>query len=139
GTGEPVVPGVVGTHRAGPRSGYGAACGAAGRNGSTASGTPAEPAPGGKGLTPLPRRVPRTSLVAELCDEAPAAIEEDGLDDFTPERAASSLAGFQRGTLRAREDEAAASHGPPCDSADSVAHAPVPVASSEPAPPPADR
>ncbi|MFD6190657.1 nitrate- and nitrite sensing domain-containing protein [Streptomyces sp. NPDC060275] len=64
------------------------------------------------GLTPLPRRVPQTSLAAELRDENPGG-RRDGSDDtagddyadFTAERAASSLAGFQRGTLRAQTDE----------------------------------
>ncbi|WP_328354468.1 nitrate- and nitrite sensing domain-containing protein [Streptomyces sp. NBC_00445] len=58
------------------------------------------------GLTPLPRRVPQTSLAAELREEAPAAEENGHADDFTAERAAASLAGFQRGTLRARDDGA---------------------------------
>ncbi|MDO0937471.1 nitrate- and nitrite sensing domain-containing protein [Streptomyces sp. DG2A-72] len=58
------------------------------------------------GLTPLPRRVPQTSLAAELREEAPAAEENGHADDFTAEQAASSLAGFQRGTLRARDDGA---------------------------------
>ncbi|KUO12768.1 nitrate- and nitrite sensing domain-containing protein [Streptomyces sp. DSM 15324] len=57
------------------------------------------------GLRPLPQRVPQTSLAAELREEAPTC-EEDGFpDDFTAERAASSLAGFQRGTLQARDHE----------------------------------
>ncbi|MFE0946227.1 sensor histidine kinase [Streptomyces mutabilis] len=63
------------------------------------------------GLAPLPRRVPQTSLAAELRDEAPVT-GQDGPDaareeyaDFTAERAASSLAGFQRGTLRAQADD----------------------------------
>ncbi|MEU0033233.1 nitrate- and nitrite sensing domain-containing protein [Streptomyces sp. NPDC006333] len=61
------------------------------------------------GLTPLPRRVPQTSLATELREDAGPADtggqDADGftdLTDFTAERAASSLAGFQRGTLRAR-------------------------------------
>ncbi|MET9191221.1 histidine kinase, partial [Streptomyces tendae] len=64
--------------------------------------------PGRGGLAPLPRRVPQTSLAAELRDEDPggrrdgsADSSDDGYGDFTAERAASSLAGFQRGTLRA--------------------------------------
>ncbi|MFE9771819.1 nitrate- and nitrite sensing domain-containing protein [Streptomyces sp. NPDC005931] len=58
------------------------------------------------GLAPLPRRVPQTSLAAELREE-PAPDPGDGTpDDFTAERAASSLAGFQRGTLRARDADA---------------------------------
>ncbi len=64
---------------------------------------PAPPARLG-GLTPLPRRVPQTSLAAELREETPS-IEEDGCtDDFTAERAASSLSCFQRGTLQARDE-----------------------------------
>ncbi|MGZ3102177.1 sensor histidine kinase [Streptomyces sp. H72] len=64
------------------------------------------------GLVPLPRRVPQTSLAAELRDEGPAAGPDgpdaagDGYADFTAERAASSLAGFQRGTLRAQAADA---------------------------------
>ncbi|MEV1065041.1 nitrate- and nitrite sensing domain-containing protein [Streptomyces sp. NPDC050263] len=59
------------------------------------------------GLVPLPRRIPQTSLATELREDATSAArgEEDGYpDDFTAERAASSLAGFQRGTLRAHAD-----------------------------------
>lgn len=63
------------------------------------------------GFAPLPRRVPQTSLAAELREEAVAA-EPDGLDDeFTAERAASSLAGFQRGTLQARDEDAEERYG----------------------------
>ncbi|WP_328432232.1 nitrate- and nitrite sensing domain-containing protein [Streptomyces sp. NBC_00453] len=59
-----------------------------------------------EGVTPLPRRVPQTSLAAELREE-PAGDEHDGhAEEFTAERAAASLAGFQRGTLRARDDDA---------------------------------
>ncbi|MFC8101382.1 nitrate- and nitrite sensing domain-containing protein [Streptomyces sp. NPDC057363] len=64
------------------------------------------------GPAPLPRRVPQTSLAAELRDED-AGAGQDGPDavpddypDFTAERAASSLAGFQRGTLRAQAADA---------------------------------
>ncbi|GED89620.1 nitrate- and nitrite sensing domain-containing protein [Streptomyces sp. 6-11-2] len=57
------------------------------------------------GLSPLPRRVPQTSLAAELRGEAVPVVEDDPLDDFTAERAASSLAGFQRGTREARHDD----------------------------------
>ncbi|MFF6780581.1 nitrate- and nitrite sensing domain-containing protein [Streptomyces sp. NPDC012510] len=57
------------------------------------------------GLMPLPRRIPQTSLAAELMEEVPDP-DGDALDDFTAERAASSLAGFQRGTLQARDDDA---------------------------------
>ncbi|EGX55868.1 large secreted protein [Streptomyces zinciresistens K42] len=65
---------------------------------------PASAGPGG-GLTPLPRRVPQTSLVAELRADGPPVEDEDPGEDFTADRAASSLAGFQRGTLQARDDE----------------------------------
>lgn len=64
------------------------------------------------GLAPLPRRVPQTSLVLELREEAPPA-GETGDDDFTAERAASSLGGFQRGTLRARDEDAEPPAEPP--------------------------
>ncbi|MFF4210301.1 nitrate- and nitrite sensing domain-containing protein [Streptomyces sp. NPDC001796] len=56
------------------------------------------------GLPPLPRRVPQSSLAAELLEEAAPAEGDGTLDEFTAERAASSLAGFQRGTLRARDE-----------------------------------
>ncbi|MFB7501686.1 nitrate- and nitrite sensing domain-containing protein [Streptomyces sp. NPDC056161] len=71
----------------------------------------AQDTPGG--LTPLPRRVPQTSLVLELREEAPPAEGNGGLDDFTAERAASSLGGFQRGTLQARADGAEPPAPPP--------------------------
>ncbi|MDQ0937442.1 sensor histidine kinase [Streptomyces turgidiscabies] len=59
------------------------------------------------GLTPLPRRVPQTSLAAELLEDVePDSLAEDALDEFSAERAASSLAGFQRGTRQARDDDA---------------------------------
>lgn len=79
------------------------------------------------GLTPLPRRVPQTSLASELREEAGPVEEDLELEDFTAERAASSLAGFQRGTFQARDsvdddapsqydrEEAAASPNPPAD------------------------
>ncbi|MFE7447259.1 nitrate- and nitrite sensing domain-containing protein [Streptomyces chartreusis] len=64
------------------------------------------------GLSPLPRRVPQTSLAAELREES-APAEHNGHDeDFTAEQAASSLAGFQRGTLRARDDDGAGAPEP---------------------------
>ncbi|MFJ9753508.1 nitrate- and nitrite sensing domain-containing protein [Streptomyces sp. NPDC101149] len=53
---------------------------------------------------PLPRRVPQTSLAAELREDAGPAEEDAGRDEFTADRAASSLAGFQRGTSLARDD-----------------------------------
>ncbi|WP_405670519.1 nitrate- and nitrite sensing domain-containing protein [Streptomyces sp. NBC_01530] len=59
-----------------------------------------------EGVAPLPRRVPQTSLAVELREE-PAGDEHNGhAEEFTAERAAASLAGFQRGTLRARDDDA---------------------------------
>ncbi|GAA1007791.1 sensor histidine kinase [Streptomyces thermogriseus] len=63
--------------------------------------------PRSDGLAPLPRRIPQTSLAAELREEPPpvdAHSPDDG-EDFTAERAASSLAGFQRGTRRARDED----------------------------------
>ncbi|MEU1519355.1 nitrate- and nitrite sensing domain-containing protein [Streptomyces sp. NPDC005811] len=72
------------------------------------------------GLRPLPQRVPQTSLAAELREEAPPC-EEDGFpDDFTAERAASSLAGFQRGTLQARDHEDADADDADADADDAV-------------------
>ncbi|MFE5186221.1 nitrate- and nitrite sensing domain-containing protein [Streptomyces sp. NPDC056628] len=57
-------------------------------------------------LTPLPRRVRRAAPAAGPRDGAPPADEDgSGDDDFTAERAASSLGGFQRGTLRARAED----------------------------------
>ncbi|MFG2511159.1 nitrate- and nitrite sensing domain-containing protein [Streptomyces sp. NPDC048584] len=90
-----------------------------------------EPAPRKDGLIPLPRRVPQTSLAAELReDSAPDA--DDGVADFTAEHAASSLAGFQRGTSQARDDDT--------DDADgTAAPAHVPAAPDELPTPPADR
>ncbi|GGS37703.1 sensor histidine kinase [Streptomyces violaceus] len=64
--------------------------------------------PRGDGLAPLPRRVPQTSLVEELREESAPDGDDGSLDDFTAEAAASSLAGFQRGTLRARDEDPAA-------------------------------
>ncbi|MER5220725.1 sensor histidine kinase [Streptomyces flaveus] len=55
-------------------------------------------------LAPLPRRVPQTSLATELLEDSVPARADDPLEDFDAERAASSLSGFQRGTLRARDD-----------------------------------
>ncbi|MFF6981388.1 nitrate- and nitrite sensing domain-containing protein [Streptomyces sp. NPDC008343] len=64
-------------------------------------------------LVPLPRRVPHTSLAAELRAEAASAAEDparesaaepaDGSTEFSADAAGTSLAGFQRGTLRARD------------------------------------
>ncbi|MFF8018600.1 nitrate- and nitrite sensing domain-containing protein [Streptomyces sp. NPDC007929] len=66
------------------------------------------------GPAPLPRRVPQTSLAAELrvgaaaADTAgePGAEAGDGTAEFSAEDASASLAGFQRGTLRARDSAA---------------------------------
>ncbi|MFC8364947.1 nitrate- and nitrite sensing domain-containing protein [Streptomyces griseorubiginosus] len=67
---------------------------------------PAVAVPRADGLAPLPRRVPQTSLAVELREEAPVAdAEECDTEDFTAEHAASSLAGFQRGTRRARDED----------------------------------
>ena len=66
----------------------------------------AEPVERPDGLTPLPRRVPQTSLAVELREEAPGEEPDGDTDEFTAEQAASSLACFQRGTLRARDDDA---------------------------------
>jgi signal transduction histidine kinase len=86
------------------------------------------------GLAPLPRRVPQTSLVEELREESAPAEDDGSPDDFTAEAAASSLADFQRGTLRARDDDAE----PPYDE---DAASPPRQAAADPVPstPPADR
>ncbi len=88
------------------------------------------PAPRADGLTPLPRRVPQTSLAAELREDPVPDTAEDPCADFTAERAASSLAGFQRGTSRARDDDTGGPGGT------GPAHVPAPA--EQPAPP-ADR
>ncbi|MFD8267634.1 hypothetical protein [Streptomyces althioticus] len=104
----------------------------------TASATPHEPAapePNGSGaarkggLAPLPRRVPQTSLAAELLEEPSA---EDPCDDeFTAEHAASSLACFQQGTLRARDTVGdAPEDGPPRVPAPASGH-PTPTADAD--------
>ncbi|MEV4788383.1 nitrate- and nitrite sensing domain-containing protein [Streptomyces tuirus] len=102
----------------------------------TASAAPSaarEVVPRGDGLAPLPRRVPQTSLVEELREEPAPAEDAGSLDDFSAEAAASSLAGFQRGTLRARDDDAE----PPHD--EEVAAVPRQAAGPVPSTPPADR
>jgi hypothetical protein len=92
--------------------------------------------------------VPQTSLVLELREES-ASAEEDGFldsfpDDFTAERAASSLAGFQRGTLKARDEEGEpqydqAEKDPQYDQAEETApqdpEVDVPATAELPAPP----
>ncbi|MEV3968677.1 nitrate- and nitrite sensing domain-containing protein [Streptomyces sp. NPDC050698] len=103
----------------------------------TASAAPSaarEVVPRRDGLTPLPRRVPQTSLVEELREEPAPAAGHGAYDDFTAEAAASSLAGFQRGTLRARDDDAEPPH-------DAQAAAVPRQAAADPVPstPPADR
>ncbi|WP_406724832.1 nitrate- and nitrite sensing domain-containing protein [Streptomyces sp. GD-15H] len=110
---------------------------------------PATAAPASRpdGLTPLPRRVPQTSLAAELREEAAVSVTEHDSDDFTAEHAASSLAGFQRGTSQAREesDDARADDdaAPPAAGHDTTASsgvsAEVPAGSRELPNPPADR
>ncbi|WP_309059206.1 nitrate- and nitrite sensing domain-containing protein [Streptomyces sp.] len=87
------------------------------------------------GLAPLPRRVPQTSLAAELREEPAPAAEDGSGDDFTAERAASSLAGFQRGTLRARDDDGAGDAedaGPPPHGAEDGTAAPAPAPAASP-------
>ena len=76
-------------------------------SGDTSSEKPAAapPAPRSDGLAPLPRRVPQTSLAVELRDDAPGAGADDCAEEFTADHAASSLAGFQRGTQRARDED----------------------------------
>ncbi|MFD5579628.1 histidine kinase, partial [Streptomyces pseudogriseolus] len=81
------------------------------------------------GLAPLPRRVPQTSLAAELLEDPAAADPHD--DEFTAEHAASSLAGFQQGTFRARDavgDEP--QDGPPRVPAPASGH-PTPTADAD--------
>ena len=67
-------------------------------------------------------------------EESGPAEHDGSLDDFTAEAAASSLAGFQRGTLRARDDEAEPPHDEEAPTVPrQAAGAPVPST------PPADR
>ncbi|MGC3000880.1 histidine kinase, partial [Streptomyces sp. G35A] len=86
---------------------------------------------------------PQTSLAAELREEAAPAAEDDRADDFTAERAASSLGGFQRGTLRARDADdataAAEDAGPPHDEDGPADPAPASAASPGAPAPPSDR
>ncbi|MFB9349534.1 nitrate- and nitrite sensing domain-containing protein [Streptomyces heliomycini] len=93
---------------------------------------PAAPAPAPRrdSLTPLPRRVPQTSLAAELREESVPDAEDDS-GDFTAEHAASSLAGFQRGTSQARDDDTDEA-GPQddADETDEAAHVPAAPAGS---------
>ena len=104
------------------------------RTASAVPSAPREVIPRRDGLAPLPRRVPQTSLVEELREESGPAEHDGSLDDFTAEAAASSLAGFQRGTLRARDDEAEPPHDEEAPTVPrQAAGAPVPST------PPADR
>ncbi|MEH0417610.1 sensor histidine kinase [Streptomyces sp. B21-083] len=93
------------------------------------------------GLTPLPRRVPQTSLAAELWEDTePDATSEDALEDFSAERAASSLSGFQRGTLQARDDDAEEQYDHGEDNTPQEPDAPLPDAGTPvTSTPPADR
>jgi hypothetical protein len=101
------------------------------------------PVAGLDGLVPLPRRVPQTSLAVELrAESAPSSsAEEDGAaDDFTAERAASSLAGFQRGTQRARDEDAPTQYDQEEATTPEDHRAEVPAADTAvPSTPPADR
>ncbi|MFJ4816200.1 nitrate- and nitrite sensing domain-containing protein [Streptomyces sp. NPDC088801] len=103
------------------------------RTASAAPSTARETVPRRDGLAPLPRRVPQTSLVEELREESAPAGDDGSLDDFTAEAASSSLAGFQRGTLLARDDDAE----PPLD--EKAAAVPRQAAGPVPSTPPADR
>ncbi|NBM16975.1 nitrate- and nitrite sensing domain-containing protein [Streptomyces sp. GC420] len=113
------------------------------------------PAPSAEGGLPgpLPRRIPQTSLAAELREEPPALRAEpeddDPLGDFSAERAASSLSGFQRGTRQARDthgetDGDVPRHGPG-GPGDALTGAPVPytapadATAAQTPTPPADR
>lgn len=83
------------------------------------------------GSAPLPRRVPQTSLAVELREEAAPAEQDDSGDEFTAERAASSLAGFQRGTFRARDEDAEAPDGREPESREQENPHPRPAAPTE--------
>ncbi|MBL3668551.1 nitrate- and nitrite sensing domain-containing protein [Streptomyces sp. M2CJ-2] len=104
---------------------------------------PATTAPGHSGLTPLPRRVPQTSLAAELREEVAASVTEHDSGDFTAEDAASSLGGFQRGTSRARadSDDARADDdaAPPSATTGTTASSGAPAGPRELPNPPSDR
>ncbi|MEU6888135.1 nitrate- and nitrite sensing domain-containing protein [Streptomyces viridosporus] len=101
-----------------------------------AASAPAAGVPGARrdGLTPLPRRVPQTSLAAELREEPVTDAGDDPGDGFGAEEAAASLSGFQRGTLQARDDDGT---GDAEDGTAAPAHAPA--VSPELPPPPFDR
>ncbi|WP_435614771.1 nitrate- and nitrite sensing domain-containing protein [Streptomyces coelicoflavus] len=122
----------------------------AGAPGGSRDGSPGGTADERGGLTPLPRRVPQTSLAAELRDEDLDGRRDgshgpsgDDYADFTAERAASSLAGFQRGTLRAHTDDNTADTAG-TDATDATdpgirTDADGPAPSAAPSTPPADR
>ncbi|MDC2956935.1 nitrate- and nitrite sensing domain-containing protein [Streptomyces gilvifuscus] len=121
--------------------------GAPGRSGEAEAGRrPGWPGGAGRrpGLAPLPRRVPQSSLAAELREDL-SGEEEGQAGEFTAERAASSLGGFQRGTLRARDDDAGAhddreENPVPQDQAEPDAGpADTGTGTHTPSPPPADR
>ncbi|MFF7278547.1 nitrate- and nitrite sensing domain-containing protein [Streptomyces griseorubiginosus] len=99
GAGGPVDAGPAGT------DGTAGARGARGAAGSAASDLGLPPSPRLDGLAPLPRRVPQTSLAVELRDDPSVSGVDEGAEEFTADHAASSLAGFQRGTLRARDED----------------------------------
>ncbi len=106
-----VAPGTRGTTTAANSSGSASADDSAGAPGTHGAAAPASSsgsvsASRPDGLAPLPRRVPQTSLAVELREDAPAVGEQEDDDEFTADRAASSLAGFQLGTLRARDEDA---------------------------------
>ncbi|AVV44955.1 nitrate- and nitrite sensing domain-containing protein [Streptomyces sp. ID05-04B] len=116
-----------------------------GRAHEPSAGAAGAPAAGSRpgGLTPLPRRIPQTSLADELREDASCAdtVEDDRVpDDFTAERAASSLAGFQRGTLRAHADAGRPPSDPRKTTAEETPGPPVTAAGAAKNPtPPADR
>ena len=85
--------------------------------------------------------MPQTSLATELLEDTePDGTCEDAPDEFSAERAASSLAGFQRGTLQARDDDAERPYDHGEDNPPQESDAQVPTAGTPVAPtPPADR
>jgi signal transduction histidine kinase len=95
----------------------------------------AGPGPGRGGLSPLPRRVPQTSLAAELREDSGPGEADDSLEDFTAERAASSFSGFQRGTLQARDNDTDTTY----DQGEEIAPEGAPETASVTSTPPADR
>jgi hypothetical protein len=96
---------------AGETEAGGPATAPAGREGLSARTPPDEGPP-----APLPRRVPQTSLAAELlADPSEEGCGTPAEDEFSAEEAAASLAGFQRGTRAALAEEPPA--GEPLDEA----------------------